>query len=82
MAADLFYLTKTAECIRSYPDKFQDYYRGSLNDRNCDLSFHNVTNGLIQVASEDPYKVTYLSKIICLERKNKYPLGVNAFSLL
>ena len=41
MAADLFYLTKTAECVRSYPDKFHDYYRGSLNDRNCDLSFHN-----------------------------------------
>ena len=83
MAADLLDLTKADARVRSYPNKLQDhYYRSSLDDRICDPSFHNVANGLFVRVASEPSKVTSPSEAICLERKNRHPLGADTCILL
>ena len=83
VAVDLLVLTKAEACVRSYLNKLQDhYYRSSLDDRICDSSFHNVANGLFVRVASEPSKVTSPSEAMCLERKNRHPLGADTCILL
>lgn len=71
MTPNLLYLTETEAYVRPHSDKLQDhYYRSSLDDRVCDSSFHNVTNGLVRVASE-PSEVTSPSEVICFRKEKQ-----------